>query len=183
MADIDKSNYIDTVQQNIYVQDYSSQQVIDGVQIIQLKSFPSDEGDFAEVLRFTENGELENVPGFKIAQMNRTRLFPGAIKAWHMHQNQDEIWYVPPYFQLFMGMWDTRKDSPTANKTMRLNLGAGRSLMVLIPRGVAHGSANFSSKDGELFYFVSNKFSMEQPDELRVRWDILGADFWKPERD
>jgi dTDP-4-dehydrorhamnose 3,5-epimerase len=183
MADIDKSGYIDTVQQNVFLQDYSSQPVLDGVQIIQMKSFPSDEGDFAEVIRFTDNGEFEHVPGFKIAQMNRTRLFPGSVKAWHMHQNQDEIWYVPPYFQLFMGLWDTRKDTPTANKTMRLNLGAGRSMMVYIPRGVAHGSANFSTDAVGLFYFVNQKFNMDNPDELRLHWDVIGADFWKPERD
>lgn len=180
---IDKNKYIDLVFENVFLQDYSSQILLDGVQIINLKSFPSDEGDFGELIRITDSGEFEQVPGFKMMQMNRTRLFPGSIKAWHMHQNQDEIWYVPPHFQLFMGLWDTRKESPTTNKTMRLNTGAGRSQMIYIPRGVAHGSANFSSQDVELFYFVNQKFNLEAPDEFRLHWDILGEDFWKPERD
>lgn len=183
MADIDKSKYIDEVQQNVFPQDYSSQTIIDGVQIINLKSFPSDEGDFAELIRFNENGEFEQVPGFKIAQMNRTRLFPGSIKAWHMHQQQDEIWYVSPYQQLLMGLWDARRDSPTANKTMRITIGGGRSQMVYVPRGVAHGSANYSTQEVELFYFVNQKFNLDKPDELRLHWDVIGADFWKPERD
>jgi hypothetical protein len=29
-----------------------------------------------------------------------------------------------------------------------------------------------------MFYFVSQKFSAEDPDERRLTWDAFGSDFW-----
>ncbi len=170
-------------QKQVYVQDYTPQAKLDGVQLINVKQFIAEEGDFSEVMRFEENGELESVPGFKIAQINRTHLFPNSIKAWHVHFEQCEIWYVPPMYHLLVGLWDLRKDSPTCGKTMRVVLGEGTSKLLFIPNGVAHGSVNTSPNSIELFYFVNRKFEVTNPDEKRIHWDALGEDFWKPERD
>lgn len=171
------------VRSQVYKQDYSSAAVIDGVKVVDFKHYISDEGDFAEVVRIDDKGELVQVPGFKIAQINRTHIFPGSVKAWHMHFSQDEIWYVPPAFQLFAGLWDVRKNSPTTKKTMRINLGGGNSRLLFIPRGVAHGSMNLSRKPVELFYFVNQQFNPQDPDEKRIHWDAAGREFWTPERD
>lgn len=170
-------------EQKAYVQSYQPKQLIDGVKIFELKRFLSDEGDFSEVARFTPEGGFEIMPEFKVAQINRTTIFPGTVKAWHFHFYQDEFWYAPPAFQVFVGLWDIRAESPTANHTMRLQLGGGTSKMLYIPRGVAHGMANFSSQNCELLYFMNNTFNGENPDEHRVPWDGLSPDFWRPERD
>ncbi|MCX7997287.1 MAG: dTDP-4-dehydrorhamnose 3,5-epimerase family protein [Patescibacteria group bacterium] len=174
---------IPRAEEKAYVQSYKPRRKIDGVQIFDLKRFTADEGDFSEVMRFTPEGGFEIMPEFKVAQINRTTIFPGAVKAWHFHFNQDEFWYVPPSFQVFVGLWDIRAESPTANDWMRLQLGGGDSKMLYIPRGVAHGMANFSKQNIELFYFVNNKFSIEEPDERRIPWDAFLPDFWQPERD
>jgi dTDP-4-dehydrorhamnose 3,5-epimerase len=96
-----------------YRQTYSPQPTIEGVQEKVLKHMAADEGDFAELFRLTERGTLELFPEFQLRQINRTRNFPNSIKAWHLHERQDEIWYVPPYHQLTMGLWDVRPNSPT----------------------------------------------------------------------
>ncbi len=166
----------------IYTQDYNESSQIEGVKLIELKNYISEEGDFSEVIRL-ENGEIESLPDFKLAQINRTRLFPGSIKAWHLHLKQDEIWYIPPMEDLFVGLWDIREKSSTNTKTQRVCLGGGKSLLLYIPRGVAHGSANFTKKDVNLFYLVNVGFDKKNPDEMRIPWDSAGADFWKPERD
>ena len=183
MADLTTNDLISTAQSQIYTQDYKPQTIIDGVQIVPLKNMVGDEGDFSEVLRFDDKNELRSIPGFKIKQMNRTRLFPGAIKAWHVHYKQNEIWYLPPAYQLFVGLWDLRNGSSTANKTMRINLGGGQSKLLYIPSGVAHGSLCLSNEQIELFYFVDQEFSLQDPDEHRIHWDTLGKEFWTPERD
>ena len=63
------------IRPQVYNQDYSPASEIDGVQVIKLKHVISDEGDFAEVMRLNDKGELDQIPGFRIAQINRTRLF------------------------------------------------------------------------------------------------------------
>lgn len=167
----------------VYSQDYSKKETIDGVKTITLKHYPSEEGDFGEIIRLAPNGELEQVPGFKLAQVNRTYLFPGSIKAWHLHLKQDEIWYLPPNRDLFLGLWDVRRDSPTNGTLSRMVLGGGKSELLFIPRGVAHGSANFTLVDANLFYLVNEQFDPKNPDEMRIPWDAAGSDFWKPVRD
>lgn len=173
----------DTIKPSVYTQDYTPKIQIEGIKIIPIKCSVGDEGDFSEIIRLNPDGEIETLPGFKLAQVNRTHLFAGSIKAWHVHQKQNEIWYVPPQFQIMVGLWDLRKDSPTLNKTVRINLGGGASHMILIPRGVAHGSAVFGDQAVNMYYFVDQHFNINDPDEKRVRWDFLGKEFWQPERD
>lgn len=166
----------------IYTQDYSMKEIIDGVKIIEIKDFIGEDGDFCEILRFGKNGEPEYFPKFKIAQLNRSGLNPSTIKAWHLHFKQDEIWYIMPSNQLFVGLWDIRKHSKTPDFKMRVMLG-GTARLLYIPKGVAHGSANFSDQKIETFYFINQQFNIKDPDEKRMPWDALGKDFWKPKRD
>ena len=167
----------------LYTQSYAGTPKIDGVKVVDVRNFVADEGDFCEVVRLNEMGELEAFPGFKLRQINRSHLFPGTIKAWHVHFRQDEVWYVPPAYQVFVGLWDCRANSPTADVTMRFNLGGGGNKLLFIPKGVAHGYANFGKKDAEHFYLVSQQFNLQDPDERRIAWDARGANFWTPERD
>ena len=183
MTNLTLDDIEETIKPKIYNQSYEKAKEIDGVKIIKLKHLVADEGDFAEVVRLNTNGEMEGLPGFKIAQINRTKLFHGSIKAWHVHFKQNEIWYVPHSFQLFVGLWDTRKNSSTVNNTMRINLGGGDSKLLYIPAGVAHGSMNLSNQSVELFYFVDQQINIKEPDEKRIPWEAAGKEFWSPERD
>ena len=171
------------ISEKIYTQNYSSQPEIEGVQSFDVKNFLNEEGDFSELLRLNESGHLEIMPDFQLRQVNRTTLFPSSIKAWHFHHGQDEMWYVPPFFQITLGLWDIREQSATKNVKKKIQLGGGTSKLVFIPRGVAHGAANFSNQNAQLFYFVSAQFNSQDPDEMRLPWDTAGADFWQPERD
>lgn len=171
------------IRPKVYTQIYSPDQLIDGIKIIQLKSAGGEEGDFCELMRLNSEGEFEQLPGFKVAQINRSTQFPGSVKAWHLHYRQDELWYVPEESHLVAGLWDIRKRSKTFNQTNRIVLGGSTHKMLYIPRGVAHGSANFFNQLGIIIYFMNDRFDKERPDEQRIPWDALGADFWSPERD
>lgn len=183
MSNLTLDDIDEQIKGQVYAQDYSEKSVIDGVKIIPLKHYPGEEGDFGEIIRLDPNGELEQIPGFKLVQMNRTHLFPRSIKAWHLHLKQDEIWYLPPNRDLFAGLWDVRKNSSTNGSLMRFVLGGGKSELLFIPRGVAHGLANFTNVDANLFYLANEQFDIKDPDEKRIPWDAAGADFWKPKRD
>jgi dTDP-4-dehydrorhamnose 3,5-epimerase len=142
-----------------------------------------EEDYFVELLRLDQKGDLVGFPGFRLAQVNRVKMYPGTIKAWHLHLKQDEIWCVTPHSHLLVGLWDVRSDSPTKGKVMRLVLGEGKTQLLYIPSGVAHGSSIVSSKKVEMLYFVNKTFNIKDPDELRLPWDSLGKDFWMPVRD
>jgi dTDP-4-dehydrorhamnose 3,5-epimerase len=104
---------------------------------------------------------------------------PGTIKAWHLHQRQDDLWFVPPHDRLLVGLLDAREHSPTYRGRQRIVMGAGRARLLLIPRGVAHGVANLSGRPASVIYFVNQPFDPQNPDEHRLPHDLVGEDFWR----
>ncbi len=172
----------DQLRGQLYIQDYAAKPKIEGVQIIPIKNFVGEDGDFSEIIRL-KSGQIEGLEGVEVEQINRSRLLPNAIKGWHLHFAQDDIFYLPPSDSLLVGLWDLRKASATNGVSMKITLGAGQSSLLFIPRGVAHGMTNISGEAIDLFYFVTGQFDFKNPDERRVPWDSLGADFWTPTRD
>lgn len=171
------------IKEKVYSEDYSDKTSIEGVKILTLKTFPSEEGDFGELMRLGEKAEIEVIPSFTVAQINRTTLLGESVKAWHLHLKQDEIWFVVPSGHVLVGLWDVRKNSPTCGAIMRVILGCGQSKLLFIPKGVAHGSKNLMPDPTELFYFVNKQFDIHDPDEKRIPWDAKGKNFWKPQGD
>jgi dTDP-4-dehydrorhamnose 3,5-epimerase len=160
-------------------QEYTRKTPIEGVKVIPLNLMIDDGGSFAELVRFDETGHLLAIPEFQVRQSSYSLVLPGSIKAFHLHYNQEDVWFVPPTDRLLVGLLDCRKDSPTCGTSMRLVLGGGRAQLVYIPRGVAHGGANIGTQNATILYFVNQHFSLDDPDERRLPWDILGADFWE----
>jgi dTDP-4-dehydrorhamnose 3,5-epimerase len=160
------------------VQDYTKKAPIEGVQLINLNLFVDDGGALAEIARFDDQGNLQLLPEFKVRQSTYAQVLPGTIKAFHLHYNQEDVWFVMPNDRLLIGLFDARKDSPTYNKSMRFVMGAGRGQILYLPRGVAHGLANIWQQPAQMMYFVNQCFDPEKPDEFRLPWNTLGDDFW-----
>jgi len=165
----------------VFVQDYSGKKKIEGIKIVDINRHPGPDGTFEELLRLAGGG-VEAFPGFELKQVNRSRILPGGIKAWHLHYNQEDIWYADPEHHLILGLWDVREGSSTKDLTMKIILGAGFSRLIYIPRGVAHGVANLSDETGTVFYFINQQFNLQDPDERRLPWNAAGDDFWEIER-
>ena len=145
------------IKAKVYFQKYDKQETISGVKIVKLQDHINEDGNFTEVLKFTESGELSEFPGFKIQQVNRSSIITGTVKAWHIHFKQNEVWYVSPESHLFVALWDLRKSSQTNGKIMRITLGGCQSSLLYIPKGVAHGNSNFTKKTSEMWYFCDQK--------------------------
>jgi dTDP-4-dehydrorhamnose 3,5-epimerase len=160
-------------------QDYSKKPRIDGVEIVALRRFNDDGGSITELGRLAE-GRHSQLPGFEVRQVNWSEVEPGAIKAFHMHHRQTDVWYVPPSDKLLLVLHDARKGSPSEGVTMRFVLGDGNSQLVRIPPGVAHGCRNLGTGAARIVYFVDLHFATEpgQTDEGRLPWDHLGAEIW-----
>ena len=157
-------------------QAYTARPRIAGVELVDLKRHLDDGGEFQELARLGPGGELQGLPGFVVRQVNYSVLQPGTIKAWHLHKHQDDVWFVPPQARLLVGLLDARAGAQGA--AMRLVLGDGRSQLLRIPRGVAHGVANPSREPMAMLYFVDQAFDPARPDEHRLPWDVLGKEFW-----
>lgn len=176
---LSKSDIAKEYQAFVFTQNYEKKPQIDGVVVKEIRNMVGEDGDFSEILRMDAKGEVEGFDGFKVAQVNRSKMLPGNIKAWHLHYKQDEIQTVNPEDHLVIGLWDLREDSKTKGLSVKYVFGGGKAQLVYIPKGVAHGYANVSKKPATVLYFVSEHFSLENPDENRLPWDSLGKEFWE----
>ena len=161
------------------VQSYAPRTGIDGVQIVDLTRFADDGGSMTELARVVD-GSPKSLAGFTLRQINFSEIEPGAIKAFHLHSRQTDVWYVPPSDRVLLLLHDVRTGSRTEGTTMRFMLGAGASRLVRIPPGVAHGARNLGAVTGRIIYFTDVHFSPDPADcdEGRLPWDHLGADAW-----
>jgi dTDP-4-dehydrorhamnose 3,5-epimerase len=165
-------------------QSYSARPPVSGVALSEIAVSRSADGLFAEIARVDGDGGLEGVAGFRAVQWNWSLLQPGAVKAWHLHLNQEDLFIVPPAATLLVGLADLRReaqrDAGTRPSPQRLVLGAGRCHRLLIPPGVAHGVANLGTEPQTLLYAVSRFFTPDpdRTDEWRLPWDHFGAEFW-----
>jgi dTDP-4-dehydrorhamnose 3,5-epimerase len=165
------------------VQDYSPKSAIDGVEIVALRRFNDDGGAMTELGRL-DGGLHKDLPGFEVRQINFSIVEPLAVKAFHLHKRQTDVWYVPPADKLLLVLADVRDGSPTAGKLMRIVLGDGNSRLIRIPPGVAHGCKNLRPvAPGTIVYFVDVQFSVDDScDEGRLPWDHFGAGVWEVEK-
>ena len=162
------------------IQDYSPKPQIAGVEVVELRRFADESGSMTELGRFAE-GILGAFPGFTLRQVNYSEIEPGAIKAFHLHRTQTDIWYVPPEDKLLLVLIDVRAGSPTEEMKARLVLGDGASRLVRISPGVAHGYKNLAQARGRVIYFTDAQFSPDPElcDEGRLPWDYAGHDVWE----
>jgi dTDP-4-dehydrorhamnose 3,5-epimerase len=160
-------------------QSYAPAPRIDGVEIVELKRFADDGGSMTELARLAD-GHPQAFAGFTVRQINYSEVEPGAIKAFHLHQRQTDVWYVPPTDRMLMVLVDVRQGSTTEGARMRFTLGAGASRLLRIPPGVAHGVRNLAAAAGRIIYFTDVHFSPEPAtcDEGRLPWDHAGAEIW-----
>src|SRR5258708_19977049 len=85
----------DEAQRAYSVQDYAAQPAIQGVELVDLKRFTDDGGNFTELGRLGQ-GIHAGFPGFEAKQINYSELEPGAIKAFHIHPSHPDVSFVPP---------------------------------------------------------------------------------------
>jgi len=173
-------NLSDDAKRAFSLQDYAPAPDIEGVQLMELKRFADDGGSFTELARVS-GGVVAAFPGFEIKQINYSEMDPGVIKAFHVHRQQTDVWFVPPGDKMLLVLLDVRDGSKTRNVQRRLVLGDGGSRLVRIPPGVAHGVKNLAPTRGRVIYFVDRQFSPDpnQGDEGRLPWDFAGAAIWE----
>ncbi len=177
------TQFSDSAQKRYKLQDYKPRRSIEGLELVPLKRFNDDGGSMTELARLDE-GRVRGLEGFQAFQVNYSVMEPLAIKAFHLHKRQTDVWFVPPSDRILLVVADVRSGAATEGQVQRIVLGDGNSRLVRIPPGVAHGAKNLSpSTPGAIIYFVDLHFSSgEECDEGRLPWDHFGAQVWEVER-
>lgn len=147
--------------------------MIEGIVLHDLVTHVDERGFFREIIRVTDDFFKE---GF--GQWSHSVMYHGAAKAWHIHWQQVDWWYVVGG-PLKVALHDLRPDSPTYKQTMEFLMGDHQPARVLkIPPGVAHGCKAIG-ETAHLFYITSNTYN--PADEGRIPHDdrAIGYDWLK----
>lgn len=134
--------------------------MIKGVEIHPLKQIPDERGKVMHMLRrddpwFSEFGEIY----FSV-------VFPGAIKAWHLHKRMT-LNYAVPSGRIKLVLYDDRDDSPTRGELQEIFTGEDGYALVSVPPGVWNGFKGIGSAPA----IVANCATIpHDPDEI-VRMD------------
>jgi dTDP-4-dehydrorhamnose 3,5-epimerase len=137
---------------------------IHDVVVKKLITHPDDRGYFREILRDDDNMLR------RFGQTAITKSYPGVIKAFHWHEDQDDVWYVAGGMARIV-LYDRRPRSQTNGVTQVIYAGDDNPLSVLIPTGIAHGYQVLGNEPVILFYHVTKSYNPAAPDEQRIPFD------------
>jgi len=147
--------------------------MIDGVKIKKLVKHPDHRGFFMEILR--DDDKLLR----KFGQTSYSLAHPGIIKAFHWHKKQDDLWFMATGSAQVV-LYDMRKKSKTHKKTQVILAGEDHPMLIVIPKGVAHGYKVLGRKPACLFYHTTESYNAKNPDEGRIPHDDKSIGFdWK----
>jgi dTDP-4-dehydrorhamnose 3,5-epimerase len=106
--------------------------MIEGVQVIPLKTILDERGMVRHMLRRTD-------PHFsEFGEIYFSVIFPGAIKAWHRHK-QMELNYAVVAGNIKLVLWDGRKGSRSRREIQEIFMGEDNYVLVKVPPGVVNG--------------------------------------------
>ncbi|MDD5748059.1 MAG: dTDP-4-dehydrorhamnose 3,5-epimerase family protein [Actinomycetota bacterium] len=138
--------------------------MIDGVMVKPLRVIPDERGRLMEIFR-SDDDFFE-----KFGQVYVTTVYPGVVKAWHMHKKQnDNVCCVHGMVKL--ALFDNRSGSPTKGEVMEIFMGEHRPLLVHIPREVFHGWKCVGEHEAYVANIPTELYDYDKPDEYRLPWD------------
>lgn len=113
--------------------------MIDGVRITPLQQVVDERGKVMLMLRATD-------PHFKqFGEIYFSCIYPGAIKAWHIHK-LTTLNYAVPHGHIKFVLYDDRSDSPTKGEVQEMFLGPDNYCLVTVPPMVWNGFKGFGTE-------------------------------------
>jgi dTDP-4-dehydrorhamnose 3,5-epimerase len=106
--------------------------MIKGVTITPLRQILDERGKIMHMLR----NDDANFQGF--GEIYFSCIYPGAIKAWHLHKEMT-LNYAVPYGRIKLVLYDNREGSSTQGEIQEIFLGVDNYLLVSIPPLIWNG--------------------------------------------
>ena len=150
---------------------------INGVILKKLEKHADERGYFQEILR-DDGGMFKNLKNFGQISISSTK--PGIIKAFHWHEQQDDIFYVISGSAKVI-LYDLREDSTTYKRVDEVDMSDNDQKLLFVPRKVAHGYKVLGKKDIVMLYIMNKPYNRKKPDEQRIPFDDknIGIDWFK----
>lgn len=138
--------------------------MIDGVLITPLRQILDERGKVMHMLR-------RDAPHFQgFGEIYFSCVYPGAIKAWHLHRKM-VLNYAVPQGRIKLVLYDDREGSSTRGEIQEIFLGIDQYCLVTIPPWVWNGFKGI----GQETAIVANCATIpHDPDEI-VRLDPFDA--------
>ncbi|HXJ63162.1 MAG TPA: dTDP-4-dehydrorhamnose 3,5-epimerase family protein [Actinomycetota bacterium] len=137
---------------------------IDGVWTKPLRVIPDERGRLMEILRADDEGFA------KFGQVYLSTTYPGVVKAWHLHEVQDDN-FCCVKGMVKLVLYDGRDTSATHGMVSEYHIGEHNPMLVRVPAGVLHGWKCTSTDEAFVINAPTEPYNYERPDELRVPWD------------
>jgi dTDP-4-dehydrorhamnose 3,5-epimerase len=138
--------------------------LIEGVITKKLIRHCDDRGFFMEILR--DDDELLS----RFGQASMSMSYPGVIKAFHYHERQDDLWFFP-VGNAQVVLHDLREGSTTKGETNVFYMGETNPMLLVIPKGVAHGYRVLGNIPVVITYYTTESYDPKNPDEKRLEWN------------
>lgn len=106
--------------------------MIDGVQVKPLRQIGDERGKVMHMLR-ADDPQFE-----RFGEIYFSVVYPGAIKAWHLHKEM-ALNYAVPVGHIKMVLFDGREGSPTRGELMELFTGPDDYKLIHVPPLVWNG--------------------------------------------
>lgn len=146
--------------------------MIEGVIVTPLRQILDERGKVMHMLR-------ADAPHFKgFGEIYFSCVYPGAIKAWHIHKRMT-LNYAVPHGHIKFALYDDRDGSPTRGQLQELVLGSDNYCLVTVPPLVWNG---FKGIGGEMAIVANCATIPHNPEEIERRspfdasipytWDI-----------
>jgi dTDP-4-dehydrorhamnose 3,5-epimerase len=103
-------------------------------------------------------------------QINYSVVYPYAIKAWHRHDKQTDMWLCL-HGHIKVGIH--REEDDTFWSSV---MGEKRPGVMIIPPPLWHGMSTVGDEQAGLLYYVTRQYNANEPDEIRRPFDAV-ADF------
>lgn len=113
--------------------------MIDGVIITPLRQIPDERGKIMHMLR-------SDAPHFvDFGEIYFSCIYPGAIKAWHIHRKMT-LNYAVPHGRIKFVLYDDREGSPTRGELQEIFMGPDNYCLVTVPPMVWNGFKGIGSE-------------------------------------
>jgi dTDP-4-dehydrorhamnose 3,5-epimerase len=130
--------------------------MIEGVRVTPLKQIADERGTILHMLR-ADAAHFE-----KFGEIYFSMVFPGVVKAWHLHDRM-ALNYAVPIGTIKMVLYDDRPQSPTKGELMELFIGERNYQLVTVPPRVWNGFKGIGTSSA----LVANCATLpHDPDEI-----------------
>lgn len=112
--------------------------MIDGVSVKPLRQILDERGKVMHMLR-NDDSHFE-----QFGEIYFSSVYPGAIKAWHLH-NRMTLNYAVPFGNIKFVLYDERANSPTFGELMEVFMGPDNYCLVTVPPMIWNGFKGIGS--------------------------------------